>query len=181
MPAGLPPSRVRDSVLWEAVAWLAFAAAAYALSCEFAGAQPYNPLGAAFWPRVVIVIIVVASAVLFISRFLAASHHEEKAADYIEEVPDDLPGVTWRTIAIFVVPVLWVFAMHRMGFLLSTPVFLMIFTWLMGVKSMKLIVGFSLSFFAVLVVVFYMIIFTPLPMGGGIFHTITGEFLGLVQ
>ena len=34
---------------------------------------------------------------------------------------------------------------------------------------------------AVLVLVFYKIIFTSLPMGAGIFHTMNGELMGLIQ
>ena len=71
--------------------------------------------------------------------------------------------------------------MHKMGFLLVTPFFLFAFTWLMGVRRWQTLVGFSLGFYALLVFVFYKLIFTPLPMGAGWFHALNGEILGLIQ
>ena len=68
-----------------------------------------------------------------------------------------------------------------MGFLLVTPFFLIAYTWLMGVTRIRTLLGFSLGFYAALVLVFYKLIFTPLPMGAGYFHTINGELLALLQ
>jgi len=51
----------------------------------------------------------------------------------------------------------------------------------MGVRRLRTLFGFSLGFYAVLVLVFYKLIFTPLPMGAGWFHTISGEIIALIQ
>ena len=174
-------SRARDGVLWEAVVWLAIAAFAYWAAEPFNKPLPYFAPGAAFWPKVVMVLIAISGLVLLISRLLPQSRREEEHVVYIEEMPDDVPGVSWKTVAIFVLPVIWTLAMHKMGFLIPTPFFILAFTWLMGVHEWRTLIGFSLGFYALLVLVFYKIIFTSLPMGAGVFHTITGEFLGLIQ
>lgn len=176
-----PRSRARDGVMWEAIIWLAVAAFAFWAAQPFNKPLPYFAPGAAFWPKVVMALITISGLVLLISRFLPQSRREEEELAYLDEMPDDIPGTTWKTVAIFVLPVIWTFAMHKMGFLIPTPFFILAFTWLMGVRKWTTLIGFSVSFYALLVLVFYKIIFTSLPMGAGVFHTITGEFLGLIQ
>lgn len=174
---------MKDRVVWEVFAWAALVAGAFALSFGFDEPLPHYPPGAALWPRIIQAMMTAAAIVLLVSRFLPQTVIEEqaKAPEYLEEVPDDLAGVTWRTAAVFVVPLLWAYAMHKMGFLLVTPVFLVLFTWLMGVTRWRTLLGFGIGFYAVLVLVFYKLIFTPLPMGAGMFHTINAELLALLQ
>jgi len=174
---------MNDRVVWEVLAWAAFIAGAFALSFSFDGPLPYYQPGAAMWPRIIQAAMTVAAIVLLVSRFLPQTVLEDqgKAPEYLDEVPKDLAGVSWRTVAVFVVPLLWAYAMHKMGFLLVTPVFLVLFTWLMGVTRWRTLLGFGIGFYAVLVVVFYMVIFTPLPMGAGMFHTINAELLAVLQ
>ena len=152
-------------------AWAVLVAGAFALSFGFDDPLPHYPPGAALWPRIIQGMMTAAAIVLLVSRFLPQTVREEqaKAPEYLEEVPDDLAGVSWRTVAVFVMPLVWAYAMHKMGFLLVTPVFLVLFTWLMGVTRWRTLLGFGVGFYAVLVLVFYKLIFTPLPMGAGMF------------
>ena len=174
---------MKDRVVWEVFAWAAFVAGAFVLSFAFDDPHPHYPPGAALWPRIVQAMMTVAAIVLLVSRFLPQTVREEqvKAPDHLDEVPDDLTGVSWRTVAVFALPLVWAYAMHKMGFLLVTPVFLVLFTWLMGVTRWRTLLGFGFGFYAVLVLVFCKLIFTPLPMGAGMFHTINAELLALLQ
>lgn len=174
-------SKSFDKVKLEAIVWLLIALCAYWAAQPFDKPLPFFAPGAAFWPKVVIVILLISGAILFISRFLPQSRREEGDVAYLDEAPDDLPPATWRTILLFVLPVVWTYGMHKMGFLLVTPFFLIAFTWLMGVKKWTTLLSFSLLFYAGLVIVFYKIIFTSLPMGAGYFHTINGELMALIQ
>ena len=130
---------MNDRVVWEVFAWAALVAGAFALSFGFDDPLPHYPPGAALWPRIVLAMMAAAAIVLLVSRFLPQSVREEKARapDYLDEVPDDLAGVSWRTVAVFALPLVWAYAMHKMGFLLVTPVFLVLFTWLMGVTRWR--------------------------------------------
>ena len=174
---------MNDRVVWEVLAWAALVAGAFALSFAFDDPLPRYPPGAALWPRIVQAMMTVAAVVLLVSRFLPQTVREERAEapEYLDDVPEDLPGVSWRTVAVFVLPLVWAYAMHKMGFLLVTPVFLVLFTWLMGVRRWRTLLGFGFGFYAVLVLVFYKLIFTPLPLGAGMFHTINSELLALLQ
>ena len=173
----------RDRVAWEAVVWGLLVSLVFWLSFGFDDPLPHYPPGAAFWPRVIQLGMAIAAAVLLISRFLPQTARDEAAhaPEYLDEVPDDLSGINWRTVAVFIVPLVWAYAMHKMGFLLVTPFFLIAFTWLMGVTRWRTLLSFGFGFYALLVIVFYKLIFTPLPMGAGFFHSINGEILAVIQ
>ena len=176
-----PKRKSYDGVKWEAIGWILLAGIALWQTRPFDVPLPHFNPGAAFWPKVILAIMVVSALVLLVSRFLPQSKREEEEVPYLDEMPDDITGMDWRAIALFTLPVLWTFGMHKMGFLLATPIFLFIFTWLMGVRKWTTLIAFTLGFFALIVLVFYKLIFTSLPMGAGIFHSINGEILGWIQ
>jgi hypothetical protein len=168
--------------IWEPVAWLIFSAAAYYLTLEFDGPLPTFVLGAAFWPRVVIAILAVAACILLASRYVQGRTREasETKSAYFDD-SSGLGQLSPSTVAMFALPLIWVYGMHKLGFLLVTPFFLFAVTWLLGVRRLKTLIGFSLGFYAILVLVFYKLIFTPLPMGAGWFNALNGELLALIQ
>ena len=173
----------RKQTLIEASIWLVFAMLAYALAVDFDKPLPTFELGAAHWPHVIITIILIAAGVLIVSQFWRGM---AKLADGLtdqifDEAEDDVGPLSAQTIAMFILPLLWVFGMHKLGFLVVTPFFLLACSWVMGVRSWKVLLTFTFSFFAVIVFVFYKLIFTPLPMGAGWFHSLNGEMIGLIQ
>ena len=178
-----PPARIRDRLIWEALAWLGFVLLVFLLTLDFDEPLPTYQLGAAFWPQVVLVIMAIAAVTLLASRFLRGVQRDtdNESAPHLDDIPAGTRGIPMTTLAMFVLPLIWVYGLHQIGFLLSTPFFLIGFTWLMGVRRLRTLLGFSLGFYAVLVLVFYKLIFTPLPMGGGWFHAISGEIIALIQ
>ena len=172
-----------DPIAWEAVGWGLLIGLVFWLTYDFDAPLPHYPPGAAMWPRIIQTSMAIAAVVLFISRFMPQTFREDArhAPNYLEEIPDNLVGVTWRTVGVFLIPLLWTYAMHKMGFLLITPFFLIAFTWLMGVRHWRSLLVFAIGFYVTLVFVFYKLIFTPLPMGAGIFHTINSEIIAVFQ
>jgi hypothetical protein len=169
--------------LSEAGFWLAFAALAYVLAIDFDKPLPTFVLGAAHWPHVIITVILISASVLIASQFL---HGAPKLVDDVtdqvfDEAENNVGPLSIQTIAMFILPLLWVYGMHKLGFLVITPFFLLICTWVMGVRSWKVLLAFTAGFYAVTVFVFYKLIFTPLPMGAGWFHSLNGEIIGLIQ
>lgn len=171
----------RRKTIAEGLVWLVLAAFAYFMSLGFDAPLPTYQLGAAFWPQVVIAIIVIAALVLIASQFIRGKETSSAKPGYLDEVPEEGGRFSGTTLLIFALPLVWVYGMHKMGFLLVTPFFLLAFTWLMGVRRWQTLIGFSLGFYALLVLVFYVLIFTPLPMGAGWFHALNGEIIALIQ
>jgi hypothetical protein len=166
---------------WESVFWILFLVILLWLSEDFDKPLRYFPLGAAFWPKVVIYSMAIASVILFVSSFITRIETKNPQNGHLDEIPEDLSGVGWRTFAIFITPLVWALIMHKVGFLLTAPFFILFFTRFMGVTNWKILFSYTILFYSMIVLVFYGLIFTPLPMGAGYFHTITGELMGLIQ
>jgi len=71
--------------------------------------------------------------------------------------------------------------MHYFGFLLTTPVFLAVYMVVLGVKRLRTVAVITVALSALLLVIFVKLVFTPLPQGAGVFNSINGEIIGLVQ
>lgn len=169
--------------LWEPLCWLFFAAGAYLVSLSFDGPLPTYALGAAFWPKAVCAIIALSASALLVTRLIRGKpdSEPEDAERPADDRPADSAVARYWTALLFALPLAWAFAMHKVGFLLATPVFLLVFTRVMGVTRIRTLVVFGLGFYAAIVAVFYKLIFTPLPMGAGWFNALNGKFLGLIQ
>lgn len=173
---------LRSGPVWEPVAWLGFAGIVFYLTLDFDGPLPTFKFGAAFWPQVIVAIIVIAGCILLASRYIKdrGQTESEVEAAFFEDTSES-ERLSPLTLSMFVLPLIWVYGMHKLGFLLVTPFFLLAFTWLMGVRKPVKLIGFSFGFYAVLVLVFYTLIFTPLPMGAGAFNALNGEIMALIQ
>lgn len=167
----------------EAIVWIVFATAAFFFTFEFDGPLPTYEFGAAFWPRVVLAGIMVAAGVLLVGSLLLGDGKSSSAVDprLTDALPEDASHVTRKTVIIFAVPLLYVYAIHKLGFLLVTPFFLMGYMFLLGVRSRVMLLSVTFGLYIAIVVIFVKLIFTPLPQGSGYFYTLNGHLLGLIQ
>ena len=173
----------------EGACWLTFSAAAFALTFGFDDPLPMFEWGAAFWPRVMLFGIA-ATALIFIIRglvFKDSGSATPRSADTGEDHAGEkiVTAQTWqeriRVLLMFGVPVLYVYAMHQFGFLLVTPFFLVAYMYIFGVRRWVPLLSVTAGLYAVVVLIFVKLIFTPMPQGAGIFYTVNGYLLGLIQ
>ncbi len=167
----------------EAVFWLALAIAAVIATFEFDGPLPTFEFGAAFWPRVVFAGIIVAAGVLLVTSHFAGAGEPEAGIDerMSDALPEDAAHVTKKTLAIFALPLVYVYAIHQVGFLLVTPIFLLGYMYLLGVRGWVTLIAVTVGFYGAVVLIFVKLIFTPLPQGAGFFHSLNGQLIGLIQ
>jgi putative tricarboxylic transport membrane protein len=177
---GRPASR-RSRV--EAVVWLALAIAAFIVTFEFDGPLPTFEFGAAFWPRAVIAGVIVAAGVLLVTSYFVGAGEPEAGIDerVTDALSEDAARVTKKTLAIFAVPLVYVYAIHQVGFLLITPIFLLGYLYLLGVRRWVTLIAVTVGFYGAVVLIFVKLIFTPLPQGAGFFHSLNGQLIGLIQ
>lgn len=176
--------RVRSVV--ESACWLVFCVVAFALTYQFDEPLPMFELGAAFWPRVMLIGIAAAALVMMIGSILTKDGDN---TDSVQQTSADsshsVSAQTWRErgriVLVFLVPILFVYAMHKLGFLLVAPFFLAAYMYLFGVRRWVPLVSVTVGVYAAVVVIFVKLIFTPLPQGAGVFYTINGHLLGLLQ
>lgn len=178
----VPKSKPRFSTV-EALAWLAFALLAFIATFGFDGPLPTFKLGAAFWPRLVLAGIVVVALILLVTSLVRRTDDVSQVVDerLTDALPEDAAHVTKKTVAIFVLPLVYAYAQHKLGFLLVTPVFFLVYMYLLGVRRWRTLFAVTASLYAAIVLVFVKLIFTPLPQGAGVFYTLNGHFIGLIQ
>ena len=167
----------------EAVVWLGLAVAAIIVTFEFDGPLPTFEFGAAFWPRVVIAGVIVSAGVLLVSSYFVGARESEAVIDErtTDALSEDAARVTRKTLAIFAIPLVYVYAIHQVGFLLVTPIFLLGYMYLLGVRGWVTLIAVTVGFYGAIVLIFVKLIYTPLPQGAGFFHSLNGQLIGLIQ
>ena len=167
----------------EPLAWLALAAVGLTLSSEFDAPNKIFELGPAFWPQVILIGMIIAAGSLGISIYVSAGKSVEDSSKpaHLETSGGDAVEFSPRIVAIFLLPLIYVYAMHKLGFYLVTPFFLLAFLYTLGVRRWKTLILVTVGLCAILVLLFVKLIFTPLPQGAGYFHTLNGQLMGLIQ
>ena len=156
--------------------WLVFAMLAYVYTFQFDAPQIGFQLGAAFWPRLVIIGIVIAAGWTVYSNLAGITGGGEKESSKVAVKASK--AVDYRVVLIFASPVVYVILMHQFGFLLITPFFLFFYMKLLGVQKWRTLFIITTSVYALIILVFVRLIFTYMPPGRGIFHTINGHIVG---
>lgn len=166
----------------ESLAWFLLAAVGYGLTYQFDEFNPSYEFGPAAWPRALLIGVMIAAVMLW----WLPGGGESGGQPSKKEQDDDPPPVLTRRdkmkrFGIFAVPVIYVFMMDKMGFLLVTPFFLMGYMYLLGFRKWPHLIGLCLGIYCVVVLLFVVLMSTPLPQGVGFFHSLNGEILNYLQ
>lgn len=162
----------------EGIVWLVFVLLAAAYTFDFDDPLPVYEWGPAHWPRVVLFGMFVACLwLLFVE-----SRKKEDSEEVVTTPKTKIDSSTRvRMVLIFGLPVLYSFLIHRMGFLLITPFFLGLYMWVVGVRKIRTLIVMTVGIYAALLLIFVKLIFTYLPPGAGVFNTINGHILRVLQ
>ena len=166
--------------LIEAATWLVLVVTGLVMTSEFDEVKPGYDLTPAFWPQVILILAGIFAIVLLVSSFSLKKLSESEAPAAAEETASG-QTTNLHVLIVFAVPILYVYAMHKIGFLLVTPVFLPLYMYILGVRRWPVIVGVTAFLYAVIIIIFVKLVFTPLPQGAGFFHSLNGELIGLLQ
>ena len=156
--------------------WLVFAILAYVYTFQFDAPQIGFQLGPAFWPRLIIIGIVIAAGWTIYSNLVGIT--EGKEGESTKVTTQASKKVDIRVALIFASPVVYVILMHQFGFLLVTPFFLFFYMRLLGVQKWRTLFIITAFVYATIILVFVRLIFTYMPPGRGIFHTMNGYIVG---
>ena len=180
----------------EGLIWLAFAALAYFLTYEFDRPLRGYALGATTWPRAIILMIGLGALGLLVSRLLSPGGDSDRRADLdssFDTQGDGAPSPAastaefWRRalepkrLLAFGLPLVYVAAMHRFGFLFVSPVFLLAYMYLFGYRKWPVLIAVNLAIYAVVLLVFVGLLYTHFPPGFGVFHSLTGRFVDFIR
>ncbi|MDE0149267.1 MAG: tripartite tricarboxylate transporter TctB family protein [Rhodospirillaceae bacterium] len=179
----------------EGLIWLAFAALAFFLTYEFDQPLRGYDLGATTWPRAIILMIGLGAVGLLVSGLLNPGAEADRSADldssFDAESKASPPAAStaefWRQalepkrLLSFGLPLVYVAAMHRFGFLFVSPVFLLAYMYLFGYRKWRVLIAVNLAIYALVLLVFVRLLYTHFPPGLGVFHSLTGRFVDLIQ
>ena len=180
----------KNKNIYEASLWLTFGIAGFILTLDFMGPLPNYELGASFWPQVVLIgIILISTSQIIFQFFFRPTRNYDSESSMVSEDKKNAETrelqialkLNVRTVSIFILPLVYVFLMHKFGFFLVTPIFLPLYMLTMGVRSFATIAYVSVGVFASIIFLFVYLAFTPLPQGAGFFHSLNGQFTGFFQ
>lgn len=157
--------RITRGELLEVAFWLAFAAAAFALSFRFDQEIEIYKFGATGWPRVVVVLIVLGALgqLLHDIKTRLAQGADRVVARAVRPAAE--PGYAVRIAAILVAPFIFAFLLENVGFYTLAPFFVAAFLYIGGERRWGRIVGISLFIYALMIVLFAKLLFVGLPVG----------------
>ena len=180
----------------EGLVWLAFAALAFYLTYEFDRPLRGYEFGATGWPRAIILMIGLGALGLLIAgrmNGVRATGLPPSRGETSDDGPGSVPSDavqrfdSWRQalepkrLLTFGLPLVYVVAMHRFGFLFVSPLFLLAYMYLFGYRRWPVLIIVNLVIYAIVLLVFVRLLYTHFPPGLGVFHTFTGEFVDFIQ
>ena len=130
----------------------------------------YDPMGPIAWPAVLIVLLLVMLTANIVLAF-------RKKAAAAEGGAWSWPGIravlTHKLTISIVLLFAYAFLLDNIGFLFSTPLFILAYTTLLGQKSWKVRIIAAFAATIVLYLLFSRLLQVPLPRGYGVFREIS--------
>ena len=88
----------------------------------------------------------------------------------------------WQQLAIFGLPFLYLYIMHRIGFFVATPVFILAYLWVLEVRGWKPLLGVSVGVTLFIFVLFVRVFYVALPVGAWLsFYEINNQIIVLLR
>ncbi len=158
--------RITRGELFEVAFWLAFAAAAFALSFKFDQEIEIYKFGATGWPRVVILLIVLGALGQLLNDVKARLTGGTRGRNSLSPASAATePGYVLRMTAILVTPFVFAFLLENVGFYSLAPFFVAAFLIIGGERRWGRVVGISLFIYALMILFFAKLLFVGLPVG----------------
>lgn len=137
----------------------------YYLAGQLPAIKGFHQMGDSFWPRLVLGVIIALSAVLFLKTFFIKEEPKEKDKTQT--------SAKFSLAALMTVLVLYIISISYLGFLFSTFLSLIAFSYIMGDRRLSGIIFFSLAMTVIIYLIFGLLIYSALPRGVWIFKTIS--------
>jgi len=167
-----PPSVSRDMGI--TVVFLLFAAAFLYLSEQFAGNRisQYDP-GATIWPRAALLVIVAAGVLNLVLLYQRAKKNDESIIPKLSSEVMTLSEKQRQYVLAIALSVAFFLSQDYIGFFVSAPIFLFVFSYAIGYRDLGKLTVFSLVTGLVVFFLFRNVVNIALPYGTGPFREIS--------
>lgn len=143
-------------------------------------------LGADGWPKVVQLGLAFGATAQFLLQFFR--HWRNPASPTSAASGSASPATSQRSISrvqqisIFVAPFCYLFLMQRMGFLLTTPIFIAAYLWILEVRDWRYLLAVSLGVYFLVTFIFIRMFYVALPIGSwAMFYEINNVLIALIR
>jgi len=127
--------------------------------------RAYKEVGPDFWPKIVLIILISLSAALTIFNIIKW----KKSRDEVSEREQG-----WKRVLIAILlAVVYVYFLKPLGFIVSTPLFILGMMLLIMPKRKKAIPFTILGIMGMIYIIFAKLLYVPLPKGFGIFRDLS--------
>jgi putative tricarboxylic transport membrane protein len=159
--------------LWIGFLAMALGAATYVASGQYVGVRSFDPIGPAFFPRIMAMILMGTGAVLAIRAWVLRNAPQSPPS---VTMPPEIPASAFgqdRLVRALAICVGYLFMLKPLGYLIATPLFVAFTIGNLGIGDRKTQVVTGVGVTLVLFVVFAVLLDVLLPMG------VWADWLGL--
>jgi putative tricarboxylic transport membrane protein len=160
----------------------AVSAAFFVLATRIPPPHLESPLGAGFWPKVILLLLFVTSGIHLGKLLLRKKEVEERLARETEQERKREEEETGErkvfSLLVFGIGIsfLYIYIVRWIGFIVATPIFMAVFMYITGYRKKIMVAVVSLATVAIFLLLFVKATYIPLPRGFGIFKEISVLF-----
>jgi putative tricarboxylic transport membrane protein len=167
-----PPSVARDIGI--TVLFILFAGFFLVVSEQFAGNRiSENDPGATIWPRAALLVIVVAGLLNLVLLYQRAKKNDESIVPAFSSEVMTLTEKQRQYVLAIALSVVFFLSQDYIGFFVSAPIFLFVFSYAIGYRDLVKLTVFSLVTGLIVFFLFRNVVNIALPYGTGPFREIS--------
>lgn len=151
--------------LWIGFLAMALGAATYAASEQYVGVRSFDPIGPAFFPRIMAMILMATGAMLAIRAWFLRNAPQSPPA---MRMPPEKPASAFgqdRLIRALAICFGYLLVLKPLGYLIATPLFVAFTVANLGIHDRKTLIVSGVGVTVVLFLVFAVLLDVLLPMG----------------
>jgi hypothetical protein len=127
-------------------------------------------IGPGGWPSVILGLMLTLSVIL-LYKTIMSQKQENNSKEVTAEQEHPVPSHSYRHWLVFGLSFLYFFLMQYIGFILATPIYIIVTARILGMQVWLKLIIIALLSSALITYLFAIMLMLPLPRGMGIFRT----------
>ncbi len=172
----------RINLLIEWLFWCGFVALLWAQTGAFSEIIAEYKFGASGWPKGVLIGLLIGATGQALVGYMELGKLGGKSASAPIDSEPKRKIRRHQQILIFVLPLFYLWLMHRIGFFVATPLFIMAYLRVLEVKAWRYLLGVTGVVYLFVLFVFVRLFYVALPVGAWpTFYDINNQIISIVR